>query len=805
MSAIEEHSLKTLEYDKIIRRLQQHALTEAGRLHCAALLPFTDLTEVRAAQEETTEFVFYLLKEQELPLSGLEEIRPLVARAKNEIVLDLKSLNKIIHFLKVVHEVKKVTTIDSQEIQYKFFQKIHYLESVPNLLKRLEQCIAGDDEMFDRASQELFNIRRAIQRTQENIKIQLNRIVNSKAAALQEAIITLRSGRYVVPVKAEHKSEIPGVVHDTSSSGATVFIEPMAIVDLNNKARELEIAEQDEMYKILRELTQRVAEVAAYLKYDAEILEELDFAQAKAKFSFEIRGVSPLLNDQGRIILKKARHPLIPDQDVVPIDFELGTNYTTLVITGPNTGGKTVTLKTCGLFVLMAMAGLHIPAAEHSEISIFDQILADIGDEQSIEQNLSTFSSHLKQIIRILEKAGPSTLVLTDELGAGTDPSEGAALAISILDALRQKGCHTVATTHYRELKGYALNTEGVNNACCEFDEQNLQPTYRLLIGVPGVSNAFKISKKLGLDEKIIAAAEQLISDESVQFEELVAAIEKSHHQAKKMEDEIAALERESLLLKKSLEDEKREVETQKKLLLQKANQEAEQIIVDAQAEVASILQELRAQVSVAQSGSEQQKAQKSAKNSERLLNELSIQLEKESLQLNHKSKPKKLRDKDIVIGNQYYSDLLQAAGIVMSEPDSKHQVILKSGVMSVNVPVSSLSPVDENNTNTNQKNTLLEKQFRNSARKIISKRKNNFSPEIKLLGLTTAEALAELDHFIDDAVLANMPQIRIVHGKGTGALRQAVHNALKDDRRVKTFKLAEHGEGDSGVTVVEL
>lgn len=801
MTQIEKHSLKILEYDKIINRLQKHAVTEAGKKLCSELMPMTRLEQVQQSQDETSEFVNYLFKEQEIPFQGLEEIRPLIGRASNEVILDLKSLNKIIRFLKAVKEVKRVTKDKKQESSFRFFEKIQYLEELPNLLKRLEQCVAGDDEMFDRASDELFSIRRAIQRTQENIKTHLNRIVSSKSSALQEAIITIRSGRYVVPVKAENKSEIPGVVHDTSGSGATVFIEPIAIVELNNKARELEIAEQDEIYKILRELTLRVGEAAPYLKYDAEILEELDFAQAKAKFSFEIKGTSPILNNDGKIILKKARHPLIPEKDVVPIYFELGTTFKTLVITGPNTGGKTVTLKTCGLFVLMAMSGLHIPAAEQSEISVFQQILADIGDEQSIEQNLSTFSSHLKQIIRIIEKANPSTLVLTDELGAGTDPSEGAALAISILDTLRQKGCHTVATTHYRELKGYALNTEGVNNACCEFDDENLQPTYRLLIGVPGVSNAFKISKKLGLDESIIASAEQLLSDESVQFEELVSAIEKSHHQAKEMEDEIRSLKRESATLKENLEEEKQNIEAEKDHLLHKANQEARKIVEKAQEEVADILETIRQQIAESQNAFNRQETQKKAKNAERLLSELDKKLEKKNRKKNRYHN-RELSVEDIEVGSHYYSDLLQISGIAMSKPDAKKQIMLKSGVMTVNVPISSLRLVDEDNTNTNQKNTRIEQKFKNSTRDIISTRKQSFNSEIKLLGMTTAEALDELDRFIDDAVLANIPSIRIVHGKGTGVLRQAVHNTLKNDRRVKSFKLAEHGEGDTGVTI---
>lgn len=803
---IEQHSLEVLEYKKIIEKLAEQALSEPGKTLCLELKPANSFEQMRTELKETGDLVSYLILEPEFPLSSLEEIRPLLRKTRSKAVLELSELNRFVRFLDTVLAVKKRFLENKKNNHdYAVFQQIEYLNDLPNLAARLKQCIAGDDELYDRATSELFSIRRRIQSTQENIKTQLNRIVNSKSSALQDAIITIRSGRYVVPVKSENRSEIPGVVHDTSGSGATVFIEPLTVVELNNKIRELEIAERDEIYRILQELSGRIGQTADVLQYNAEILEHLDFVQAKAKLSFKMKATEPEINNQGRIILNNARHPLIDPEEVVSIYFELGTDFKTLVITGPNTGGKTVSLKTCGLFVLMAMSGLQIPAGDNSEISYFEQVLADIGDEQSIEQNLSTFSSHLKQIIHIIEKAGPSTLVLTDELGAGTDPSEGAALAISILDYLRQSGSHTVATTHYRELKGYALNTESVNNACCEFDEENLQPTYKLLIGVPGVSNAFKISKRLGLKDEIISKAEQLLSDENIRFEELVAAIEKSHHKAQAMQDEIQSLKRESDKQKLALEAEQERINATKEQEVAAAKQEALTIVQTARQEVEQLLEQLRTEIHEAQSSVSKQAAQKSAKEIERKLSEtgkeLSAQIRTEQYS---KHIDQELTAADIEIGEYYHSVLLDLTGQAMTKPDNKEQVSLKSGSMTINVPLASLRIAEQKDTAINQYSQQAMTE-RHSTKKIISDRKSMFQSEIKLLGLTVDEALFKLDDFIDDAVLANIPFIRIVHGKGTGALRQAVHNTLKRDKRVSSFRLAGHGEGDSGVTIAEL
>jgi DNA mismatch repair protein MutS2 len=506
-----------LEYDKILSELMDLAHSEPGAELCAALQPSPDLATVQRRQAETADAVRLILEKGVLPLGGVSEIRPAVQRARSGAVLAIRELLHLNAFLAAVDRVRAAIPEDGpgERIVYGLMAQLRPDRSLKN---RLNTCIAGEDELYDQASSELASLRRRIRQAQSEVKERLQRLVRSQARALQEPLVTLRGDRYVVPVRSEYRSSIPGLVHDTSASGSTLFIEPLPVVELNNHIRELMGLEREEIERILVELSGMVAQSADLLIADANILAELDFIMAKGRLSLKEDAMMPQVNDSGRIRLQAARHPLIPRDRVVPIHFELGIRFNTLVITGPNTGGKTVALKTCGLFCLMAMAGLQIPAQDGSEVSVFDQVLADIGDEQSIEQDLSTFSAHMRNIIQITRQARPRTLVLLDELGSGTDPSEGAALAIAILDFLRSHDCRTVATTHYKELKGYALNTAGVENACCEFDSETLRPTYRLLIGVPGVSNAFAISLRLGLDEAIIAEARALLSEEGQRF-----------------------------------------------------------------------------------------------------------------------------------------------------------------------------------------------------------------------------------------------------------------------------------------------
>ena len=567
-------------------------------------------------------------------------------------------------------------------------------------------------------------------------------------------------------------------------------------MELNNKIRVLTIEEKREIEKILLELSAKVANQSEILLTNAELLTQLDFAQAKAKLALSMKGMPPVLNNSGRIVLKAARHPLIPEREVVPIDFELGTDFKTLVITGPNTGGKTVTLKTCGLLTLMAMAGLQIPAQDQSEVSLFKHVLADIGDEQSIEQNLSTFSSHLKQIIEITALAGPGSLVLLDELGAGTDPSEGAALAISILEDLRGKGALTVATTHYKELKGYALNTAEVENACCEFDTETLRPTYRLMIGVPGVSNAFAISRRLGLDPGIIARAQDLISDEGARFEELVASIEKSHQEALRIRSEIEALRAESQAARETLATEKKKLEQEKYAILDQARDEANNLYAGVEEEIERLLADLKQKLNWEASHHIASHAKGQIRQAQE---KITAGRTKEHLK---RAAGEALTASDIIPGQNYDAPALGLSGTVADVPDSKGNVVLRSGQMQVTVPVTAL-------TWPSEKTVKSKKTVSSSPRENIStltrSKKNMLGTELLLLGKKVEEALSELDHYLDDAVLGGLNIVRIVHGKGTGALRAAVGDYLARDRRVANFRLGGPGEGGDGVTIAEL
>ncbi|MGI6602976.1 MAG: endonuclease MutS2 [Saccharofermentanales bacterium] len=791
-------TLKILEFDKVRDLLVLRACTAPGRERCAALSPERNLEKIRSAQAETSDMVRLLLERGDLPLAGISEIKPAVRRAMAEAVLSTAELLRIGAFLRSVQRVKAVLPEDygADAEPRLVYDRIAMLYPLAGLEARIDECIAGEDEIRDRATPELYNIRRRIRKAQENIRQELERLVRSRPLALQEAIVTLRGDRYVVPVKAEHRNQVPGLVHDTSASGSTVFVEPLAVVELNNQIKVLMAEEKQEIEEILRELSSKVANQSDVLLTNAEILTLLDFAQAKARLALAMKAMPPEFNDEGRIILKGARHPLIATQAVVPIDFELGTTFRTLVITGPNTGGKTVTLKTCGLLTLMGMAGLQIPAQDRSELSTFDHVLADIGDEQSIEQSLSTFSSHLRQIIEITALAGPGSLVLLDELGAGTDPSEGAALAISILEDLRRKGALTVATTHYKELKGYALNTSGVENACCEFDTDTLRPTFRLMIGVPGVSNAFAISQRLGLDPEIIARAKELISDEGARFEELVASIEKSHQEARRIRTEIDALQAESVAVREALAEDERKLELKRREILDQAREEADLLYRRAEEEIEQLLEELKQKMEqeaghhiVSEARSQIRQARE----------KIGAGRQKERLS---RHAGKTLTAEDIVPGEYYDAPALGLSGSAEGPPDSKGNVVLRSGQMQVTVPFSAL-------TWPAKKETAVKKSPGRSSKENISaltaEKRLFLGTEIMLRGKLVEEALFELDHFLDDAVLAGLGVIRIVHGKGTGALRSAVGDFLSRDRRVASFRLGGQGEGGDGVTIAEL
>ena len=807
--SIQEKSLRILEYPKIIELLTEEALSAPGKKACAQLRPLRDIEAIEHAQHETDDMVRLILQDGTLPLSSFEEVMPWVERINVGSIPGCPEFMMFARFLRTVKNLKaRLPHLDTEaeEAIPLWVERVRMLDPLTPVLERIEQCVAGDDEVHDKASPELYSIRRSIIRAQDSIKDQLDRIIKSHGSILQDSIVTLRGERYVVPVKAEHKGDLPGLVHDTSASGATYFIEPLAVVELNNKIRELKAEERNEIRRIFAELARMIGAESDAFAMNSSLLVTLDFAQAKAKLAINMKAFRPTMNTEGIFDLKAARHPLIPRDEVVPIDFKLGETFRTLVITGPNTGGKTVTLKTCGLLCLMAMSGLQIPASELSRVPVFERVLADIGDEQSIEQSLSTFSSHLKQIVQILEVAGPNTLVLADELGAGTDPSEGAALAISILDHLRSAGCHTVATTHYKELKGYAINTPGVENACCEFDTETLRPTYKLLIGVPGVSNAFAISKRLGLPDAIIADAEALISDEGAQFEELVAAIEQSHHQAATMRDEIETLRREAEELRDNLEADRAKFEQRKKEQQIKAKEEAYRILTEAEREAADMLEEFKQSMKHAKHSSVSE-----LHDIKRGIDEKRTKLSEELGEAHLKQGVDRvLLPEDIVVGQRYEAVGLGIEGVAVAPPDNKDQVQLQNGTITVSVPIKALRPQQEAKPSGPSRRDRRRRKSASAPRgsataKMMEEKHSSVQSELKLLGFRVDEALRELDSFLDDAVLTGITSARIVHGKGTGALREAVRSELRGDPRVTSFREAAFGEGDSGVTIVEL
>lgn len=824
---MQEKSIRNLEFDKVLELLSQEASSSLGREMCLRLRPARSLSEAEAWQKETDDILQEIIKNGDLALSGFDDLREIMAYLAIERTPTPADLLRVGRQLRLVQGLKKripddykcpdshiggltlvdETGQDSKDIDRQntdsqasiTMDQICLLDALPHLEEEIDRCIHNDEELEDRASPELYSLRRRINSMQEEVHNSLNRILRNHADILQDQLITIRGDRYVIPVKAEHKSKVPGVVHDSSSTGATVFIEPLQVVELNNKIREARIEEQREIARILKALGSLTLAYRAELESNQEILIHLDFSQAKARLALKQKAHRPKLNDQGRIVLTKARHPLIDQKEVVPIDFELGIDFTSLVITGPNTGGKTVSLKTCGLLTLMAMSGLQVPASQGSELSYFQYVLADIGDEQSIEQSLSTFSSHMKQIIQICEIAGPGTLVIADELGSGTDPSEGAALAIAILDYLKRKGAHVVASTHYQELKGYALNTPGVSNASCEFDSISMRPTYKLLIGVPGVSNAINISTRLGLQPEILEAAKALISDEGAQFQSLIEAIESSERKSRKMEEEIADLHAEAEATRLANEKERARLEAEKDKIINEARQEAYIILSRAELQAEEELKTLR------QLG-RSQKEQEEAK--------LKLRAEKEEIaqamgenQLAGIDRP--LEAGDLELGNSYEDVVSGFSGQLTELPDNKDQVTLSKGNLNLRVSLANLKPASKESQSSSQDR---KREFskapikqRKRARQESASTRATTGSELYLLGYRVAEAIQALDSYLDDAQLVGLESVRIVHGKGTGALRQAIRDALKNDKRVASFGDAPFGAGDAGVTIAQL
>lgn len=787
---------RTLEYDKIIQLLAECAGSFLGQEKCKNLKPSIDLDEIRNLQQETTDALSYLMQKGSISFSGLRDIMPALKRLEIGSTLGIVELLNISSLLNVASRVKAYSRLDKSEeddsdtqTKDSLSSRFSYIEPLTNLNNEIKRCIISEEEISDDASPGLSQVRRTIKNTNQRIHEQLNNVMNSSRSMLQENIVTMRNGRYCLPVKSEYKSSFSGMVHDQSSTGSTLFIEPMSVVKLNNELRELSSQEQEEIEKLLATLSNLAAEESDTLKTNLSVLAELDFIFARAALSKKLHGSEPKFNTRGFINIKKGKHPLIDKHKVVPIDVELGGSFDLLVITGPNTGGKTVTLKTIGLFTLMGQSGLHIPAFDNSELSVFTDVFADIGDEQSIEQSLSTFSSHMTNTVSILEQATPTTLCLFDELGAGTDPVEGAALAMSILSHLHNQGIRTVATTHYSELKVFALTTEGVENGSCEFDVETLRPTYRLLIGIPGKSNAFAISGKLGLPDYLIDQAKEYIDSENQSFEDVLSDLEKSRLTIEKEEVEIARYKSEIEDLKKKLTIKNEKIDNAKEKILRQANEEAHAILQEAKDFADETIKKYNkwSKESGLNKAMEQERAE--------LRKKLNSSEEKLALKKQKKQK-KQLKPKELKLGDAVLVLSLNLKGTVSSLPNAKGDLFVQMGILRSQVNINDLERIDEEViTAPNLKKT--------GSGKIKMSKTTSISPDVNLIGLTTAEAIPKLDKYLDDAYLAHLPQVTIIHGRGTGALRNAVHAHLKKCKYVKSYRIGEFGEGDHGVTIV--
>ncbi len=784
---------KTLEYNKILQMLCGYAACQETKDRCLALEPITDIDEINQLQQTTSDALSRLYRHGNISFVGVNNVHASLKRLAIGGSLNTSELLKIAGLLEVAKRTKaygrNASDNDQTDSLTGFFTEIEPLSNLHNEIKR---CILSEEEIADDASPELFKIRKSIRGMNDRIHAQLAKIMNNSTTRsyLQDAVVTMRDGRYCLPVKADSKSQVPGMMHDQSSSGSTVFIEPMAVVNLNNELKELFIKEQDEINVILAKLSEEVALNEAAIEHDFFILSELDFIFAKASLSKSYNGVAPVFNTEGRINIRRGRHPLLDAKKVVPIDVRLGEEFKQLIITGPNTGGKTVSLKTVGLLSLMGQAGLHIPAADRSQLSIFEEIFADIGDEQSIEQSLSTFSSHMTNIVQILKKADNKSLCLFDELCSGTDPTEGAALAISILSKLHLYGAITMATTHYSELKVYALSTDGVENACCEFDVETLSPTYRLLIGIPGKSNAFAISSKLGLPGEIIDDARNRISEKDVDFEELLANLEASRQTIEKEQIEINNYKAQVEQLKKKLEDKNKRIDQSKDKIIREANEEAHRILKEAKDLADKTIRNFN-KYGQGQAPMSQMEKERSNLRDQMSAKEKQLSSMKKASQKKNHNAPKKLR-----LGDSVLVLSLNMKGTVHTLPNAKGDLYVQMGILRSLVNINDLVLLEEE--------TSPAKKFSGSTSKIKMNKSMSVSSEINLIGKTSDEAIALLDKYLDDAYIAHLSSVRIVHGKGTGTLRKAVHNHLKRMSTIKSYRLAEFGEGDAGVTIAE-
>lgn len=784
-----DKALKVLEYDKIIDMLLDLTQGELARDLVEKLEPSNDIDEIRRMQEETSEAYRVLVRYGDIDYSSATHIKHLVSKASLGSMLFIEDLYDIMQNIFLVSSIKRYlkTAIDDENLKLKHLRRLYdSLASLDDLKKKLSTTIVARDEIADNASSTLRGIRRSKKLKNQAIEDKLNSYITSDKTKkyLQDAIVTMREGRYVIPVKNEYRSSVEGMIHDISQKGSTVFIEPMAVVKLNNELRELENEEKKEIERILYELSSEVSEYKTYLETNEEALKSISFIFARARLAREMRATEPILNDKGYVNLKNARHPLIAKDKVVPTTVELGDEYTSLIITGPNTGGKTVSLKTVGLITLMAKSGLNIPCDNNSSVAVFDKVYADIGDEQSIEQSLSTFSSHMKNIVHIVENAEYNDLVLFDELGAGTDPTEGAALAISILKLFRERRIRTMATTHYSQIKFYALTSEGVKNASMEFNVDTLSPTYRLIIGIPGKSNAFEISKRLGLDQKIIDSAKELLNESDTRFEDVLKAIEEDRTEIENKRIKINEENEEIERLREKLENKNKKLEEKQEAIINKAKEEAREIVKKAKSESAFIIDELKDISSL--SKKEDRRRLQEAKDYLRDLED------ENRLKIKDNKKRTKEIPKDIKLGESVRIISIDKFGEVETLPDDKGDLNIQVGIMSVR------SNINDIERSESKEEVKVEKKT-----KSINKAKSkNISSEINLIGRTVYEAILLLDKYLDDAYLARLKEVRIIHGKGTGTLRDAVRKYLQNSKHVIEYREADYTEGGSGATV---
>ena len=784
-----DKALKVLEYDKIIEMLLDLTQGELARDLVENLEPSNDIDEIRRMQEETSEAYRVLVRYGDIDYSAASHIKHLVSKASLGSMLFIEDLYDIMQNIFLVSSIKRYlkTSIEDENLNLNHLRKLYdSLASLDDLKKKLSMTIVSRDEVADSASSTLRSIRRSKKLKNQAIEDKLNSYITSDKTKkyLQDAIVTMREGRYVIPVKNEYRSSVEGMIHDISQKGSTVFIEPMAVVKLNNELRELENEEKKEIERILYELSSEVSEYKAYLETNEEALKSISFIFARARLAREMRATEPILNDKGYVNLKNARHPLIPKDKVVPTTLELGDEYTSLIITGPNTGGKTVSLKTVGLITLMAKSGLNIPCDNNSSVAVFDRVFADIGDEQSIEQSLSTFSSHMKNIVHIVENAEYNDLVLFDELGAGTDPTEGAALAISILKLFRERRIRTMATTHYSQIKFYALTSEGVKNASMEFNVDTLSPTYRLIIGIPGKSNAFEISRRLGLDQKIIDSAKELLNENDTRFEDVLKAIEEDRTEIENKRIKINEENEEIERLREKLENKNKKLEEKQEAIINKAKEEAREIVKKAKNESAFIIDELKDISSL--SKKEDRRRLQEAKDYLRDLED------ENRLKIKDNKKRTKEIPKDIKLGESVRIISIDKFGEVETLPDEKGDLNIQVGIMSVRSNIMDIERSESKEEVKAEKKT----------RSINKAKSKNISSEINLIGRTVDEAILLLDKYLDDAYLARLKEVRIIHGKGTGTLRDAIRKYLQNSKHVIEYREADYTEGGSGATV---